>query len=56
MGIEERIVSHMVSKNVDGKRFNKLQDSELESLGLTNPIILHFRDKGTKKKKVPFML
>lgn len=61
MGVEERIVTHVHKKGLDGHKFAKLKDSDLEALSMKNPIICHFRDKsGTKekggKKKAPFML
>jgi hypothetical protein len=61
MGVEERIVTHTHKKGLDGHKFSKLKDSDLEALSMKNPIICHFRDKsGSKekggKKKAPFML
>lgn len=61
MGVEERIVTHVHKKGLDGHKFAKLKDSDLEALSMKNPVICHFRDKsGTKekggKKKAPFML
>ena len=60
LGVEERIVTHVHKKSLDGVKFSKLKDSDLEALSMKNPIICHFRDrsireKGGKKKK-PFML
>ncbi|BFY99267.1 hypothetical protein BsWGS_02308 [Bradybaena similaris] len=56
--IDERIVSHLFRKSVDGKRFGKMTDSELDTLGMNNPVVIFFRSKtSTKtKKKGPFML
>lgn len=61
MGVEERIVTHCHSKGLDGVKFSKLKDSDLEALSMKNPIICHFRDKSGQKgkggkKKAPFML
>ena len=57
MGTSDRIINHLRKKNVDGKRFSKLSDSELETVGIKNPIIMYFRDRSTKSKKsIPFML
>lgn len=57
MGTSDRIVNHLRKKNVDGKRFSKLSDSELDTVGIKNPIIMYFRDRSTKSKKtLPFML
>ncbi|KAK3090529.1 hypothetical protein FSP39_012514 [Pinctada imbricata] len=58
MGIEDRIVNFLQKKSLDGKKFSKLKDNDLETIGISNPVIIHFRDKsrGSPKKKVPFML
>lgn len=62
MGIEERIVTHCHKKALDGHKFSKLKDSDLDTLGMKNPIMCHFRDKsvksksGSRKKSLPFML
>ncbi|XP_055884658.1 uncharacterized protein LOC106058952 isoform X2 [Biomphalaria glabrata] len=58
--VDERIVSHLHNKAVDGKRFARFKDSELESLGMKNAAIVFFRDKSNiskhQKKKGQFML
>ncbi|BFZ16402.1 hypothetical protein BsWGS_19441 [Bradybaena similaris] len=56
--IEDRIISHLHRKQVDGKRFSKLKDSELETLGINNPVVAFFRNKSNikSKGKGPFML
>ncbi|KAJ8306095.1 hypothetical protein KUTeg_016640 [Tegillarca granosa] len=51
IGVEDRIVNHLQRKELDGKRFSKLRDSDLETIGIKNPIIMHFRDKSNKGKK-----
>lgn len=58
MGVSDRIVNHLRKKSVDGKRFSRLSDSELENVGIKNPIIIYFRDKSSakSKKSAPFML
>ncbi|KAH3696603.1 uncharacterized protein LOC127861448 [Dreissena polymorpha] len=60
MGVEERIVTHVHSKGLDGRKFSKFKDSDLERLSMKNPIICHFRDKSIRekggKKKIPFLL
>lgn len=60
MGVEERIVNHVYKKGLDGVKFSKLKDSDLESLSMKNPVICHFRDRSIRekggKKKLPFML
>ncbi|RUS77665.1 hypothetical protein EGW08_014562, partial [Elysia chlorotica] len=56
--VEKRIIAHLYRKNVDGKRFAKLRDSELENLGMKNSVIVFFRDKSSPKstKKKPFFI
>lgn len=56
--VDDRIVAHLHNKSVDGKRFGKLKDSELESLGMKNPVVVYFRDKSNVKvkRKGKFML
>lgn len=60
MGIEDRIVNHVQKKGLDGARFSRLNDSDLERLEMKNPIICHFRDKSistkSPKKKSGFMM
>ncbi|XP_033737205.1 uncharacterized protein LOC117325224 [Pecten maximus] len=59
MGLSDRIVNHLNKKSVSGKRFSKFTDSELETIGINNPILRHFRDKSSvssSKKRLPFML
>lgn len=59
LNIEDRIISHLYRKSVDGRRFAKMKDSELETLGMNNPVITFFRSKsnvGKTKAKGPFML
>ncbi|GFO11332.1 hypothetical protein PoB_003783700 [Plakobranchus ocellatus] len=56
--VEGRVISHLHRKQVDGKRFSRLKDSELESLGMKNPVITYFRDKSHVKtaKRTNFFL
>ena len=60
MGVEERIVTHVHKKALDGHKFSRLKDSDLEALNMKNPIICHFRDRSVRgkggKKGLPFML
>lgn len=49
--VDPRIISHLHRKNVDGKRFSRLKDSELENIGLNNPVVMFFRDKSAPKSK-----
>ena len=60
MGIEERILNHVHKKGLDGAKFSRLTDSDLERIEMKNPIICHFRDRSVKekaaKKKSPFMM
>jgi len=58
IGVPDRLVNHLKKKSLDGKKFSKLKDSDLESIGINNPIVRHFRDKSKqgKSKRLPFML
>ena len=59
MGIEDRIVNHVQKKGLDGSRFSRLKDSDLERLEMKNPVICHFRDRsatGKAPKKKTFMM
>ncbi|XP_060072252.1 uncharacterized protein LOC132552129 [Ylistrum balloti] len=59
MGLSDRVVNHLNKKSVSGKRFSKFSDSDLETIGINNPILRHFRDKSvvsSSKKRLPFML
>lgn len=55
MRIEDNIVQRLSKKNVDGIKFSKLKDTDLENIGIKNPIVMHFRDRSCKKR-IPFML
>lgn len=55
MRINDVIVQRLVRKNLDGVKFSKLKDTDLENIGIKNPIITHFRDRSSRKK-IPFML
>lgn len=49
--VDARIIAHLHKKAVDGRRFSKLKDSELEALGvLKNPVVVYFREKSQPKK------
>ena len=49
MGIEDRIVNFLQKKSLDGKKFSKLKDNDLETIGISNPVIIHFREITTVK-------
>lgn len=56
MRIDEYIVQRLQRKKLDGVKFSKLKDTDLENIGIKNPIIIHFRDRSSCKKRIPFML
>jgi hypothetical protein len=45
MRINDVIVQRLIRKNMDGVKFSKLKDTDLENIGIKNPIITHFRDR-----------
>uniref|UniRef100_A0A0B6ZP48 SAM domain-containing protein n=1 Tax=Arion vulgaris TaxID=1028688 RepID=A0A0B6ZP48_9EUPU len=49
--IDEKIISHLHRKAVDGNRFGKMTDTELDTLGMNNPVIVFFRNKSSPKSK-----
>lgn len=48
--VDKKIISHLYRKKVDGKRFSRLRDSELENLGMKNPVIVFFRNRSSVTK------
>lgn len=60
--VEDRIIGHLHRQSLDGRKFGRLKDNELENLNLKNPVLVYFRDRTaaavTKKPKqrVPFIL
>ena len=54
--IDEYIVQRLNNKRLDGRKFAKLKDKDLEDIGIKNPIICYFRNKSDKKPKIGFML
>lgn len=55
MKVSEEIVQILHRKELDGRKFAKLNDKTLEDLQIKNPIILHFRDRSNKGR-TSFML
>ncbi|ESO94446.1 hypothetical protein LOTGIDRAFT_232293 [Lottia gigantea] len=55
MKVNDRVIGYMHKKKIDGKKFSTLKDSELDNLGINNPIVCFFREKS-KRKKAAFML
>ncbi|XP_046547607.1 uncharacterized protein LOC124257553 isoform X1 [Haliotis rubra] len=58
MRVEDRLINHMHRKGLDGKKFSRLKESEMDGLGLNNPIIRYFKEKSVKRTKgrMPFLL
>ena len=60
--LEERLVGHLHRNGLDGRRFGRLKDADIDNLQLRNPVLLYFRDRTapavTKKPKqrLPFVL
>jgi len=55
MKIDELIIQRLKRKKLDGKKFSRLRDIDLEEIGIKNPIVCYFRDRS-KKQRIPFML
>ena len=61
--VEERLVGHLHKTGVDGRKFGRLKDSDLDTLQINNPVIVFFRDrtapaanKKPAKNRLPFVL
>nr|KAG5711776.1 hypothetical protein BaRGS_023540 [Batillaria attramentaria] len=61
--LEDRLINHLHRNNLDGKKFGRLKESDLENLGLNkNPVLVYFRDKSApppskkSKPRLPFVL
>ncbi|XP_060072342.1 uncharacterized protein LOC132552210 [Ylistrum balloti] len=55
MKIDELIIQRLRRKKMDGKRFARLKDTDLEEIGIKNPVISYFRDRS-KRQRMGFML
>lgn len=51
----DRILARVRRRRIDGKRFAKLTDSNINTLELNNPFVIYFRDKS-KKNEPKFVL
>ena len=52
-------MNHVQKKGLDGARFSRLKDADLDRLEMNNPIIRHFRDRSAAvkaPKKKTFMM
>ncbi|XP_076439963.1 uncharacterized protein LOC143279726 [Babylonia areolata] len=60
--LEDRLINHLHRNGLDGRKFGRLKDSDLDTLKLNNPVVVYFRDRTapavTKKAKprLPFVL
>ncbi|XP_076463320.1 uncharacterized protein LOC143295484 [Babylonia areolata] len=63
--LDDRLVSHLHRNGLDGRKFGRLKDTDLDNLKLNNPVIAYFRDrtapaavdkKNKKKQRLPFVL
>lgn len=43
------LIYRLSKSKVDGRRFARFSDQELEDLGMNNPIIRYFRDRSVQK-------
>ncbi|XP_033737204.1 uncharacterized protein LOC117325223 [Pecten maximus] len=55
MKVDELIIQRLKRKKMDGKRFARLKDTDLDEIGIKNPIISYFRDRS-KRQRMGFML
>ncbi|XP_021350895.1 serine/arginine-rich splicing factor 6-like [Mizuhopecten yessoensis] len=55
MKVDELIIQRLKRKKMDGKRFSRLKDTDLEEIGIKNPIMSYFRDRS-KRQRMGFML
>ena len=53
--VSEDCVRACLKEKVDGKKFSKMTESDLERLGLMHPVVVHFR-RSTYKRAPNFML
>ncbi|KAL8622494.1 hypothetical protein ACOMHN_034157 [Nucella lapillus] len=43
--LEDRLINHLHRNGLDGRRFGRLKDSDLDNLKLNNPVVVYFRDR-----------
>ena len=53
--VDELAIRFCLKEKVDGKKFSRLSEADMERLSLMHPVIVHFR-KRTMKKNSNFML
>lgn len=53
--LEEDTIQAVIRDKMDGKRFSRLTESDLERYGMMHPVVVHFR-KQSRKKQPNFML
>lgn len=60
--VEDRLINHLHRNGLDGKKFGRLKDTDLENLLLKNPVVIYFRDRTAPavskkpKQRLPFVL
>ncbi|KAL8581613.1 hypothetical protein ACOMHN_049170 [Nucella lapillus] len=60
--LDDRLVTHLHRNGLDGRRFGRLKDTDLDNLRLNNPVIVYFRDRTApvankkSKQRIPFVL
>jgi len=53
--IDDSIVQACIRGRMDGKKFSRLSETDLNNYGILNPITIYFRSK-TGKRSPKFML
>ena len=55
MRLGDDTVRALIKDKVDGRRFSKFSEADLERYGLMHPLVIHFR-RSTYKRRPNFML
>lgn len=56
LNIDENTIQRLKHRKMDGKKFAKMKEKDLEDFGLKNPIVCYFKDKSKDKTGPKFML
>lgn len=54
--IDENTVQRLRRRKMNGAKFAKMKEKDLEDFGLKNPILCYFKDKSKTKTGPKFML
>lgn len=55
MRLDDDTIRRCVKDKVDGRKFSKMNEADLEKYNLMTPLVIHFR-RSTYKKRPNFML